>query len=59
MIIKYWQAMAGLSIAVSVVMESIGYYAPVVPVGVLIGGLALAGYIRRIEKGKALSLQKR
>jgi len=51
--------MAGLSIAVSVVMESIGYYAPVVPVGVLIGGLALAGYIRRIEKGKALSLQKR
>jgi len=58
--IKYWQALAGLTIAIGAGMQYFGYYAPVVPVGVVIGGFALSGYVRRLEnKGKAQPKQKR
>ena len=57
---KYWQALAGLTIVIGVGMQYFGYHTPVVPVGVVIGGIALSGYVRRLEnKGKARSQQKR
>lgn len=52
--VKYWQALAGLVVVTSAAMYYFGYYTPVVPFGVVVGGLALAGYVRRLEKkGKA------
>jgi hypothetical protein len=58
--LKYWHALGVLTIAVGAIMQYFGYHTPVVPLGVVIGGIALAGYVRRLEnKGKAQTPQKR
>jgi hypothetical protein len=50
--VKYWQALAGLVVVTSAAMYYFGYYTPVVPFGVVVGGFALAGYVRRLEKNE-------